>query len=176
MNFSQADGFRFLTKVTTIRIPVSDGVSDFLSKVQPKATAIIISKEAVLRSSPWVMGIFHNNEVDVAGGTEDFDSEAHLAALARTDLDHTIQRISRSYRILAESPSLPSSGDNPISSFTYAFPPNLCPPSFLRLLHHLRRGGILGDGAMLQAAPDDRHFKRDLVSLSLSPCHQVSTC
>lgn len=151
------DNFSF-TRVTTARLPVAQNVNTFISSIQPIASAVILAKEAVLRSSTWILGNYHNEELSSEDVIDEVGEEEELTTLARVDLDHTVQRISRAYRLLENTRNAPSSS---LSSLTYAFPSNLKPDIFLRLLHHMRRGGMLGAGALLQTAPDDRHSMRD---------------
>ena len=158
----------YFVRVHTACLPIAEDALSFVTTMQPMATAVLLGKEAVRRSATWVLGEFHNEEKNILETDPDeVDDEEELTSLARLDIDHTIQRISRAYRLIE---NVPTSTSN-ISSFNYAFPSCLDPESFLRLLHHMRRGGALGAGALLQTAPDDRHSLRDkFLRFPLSAC------
>lgn len=161
MQPSHFENYVYVTKVCTARLPVAQNTMEFLSGLRPQTIAAVLSKEAVLRSATWVMGAFN---IPLEGGElgseiDEVEEEESLTAISRLDLDHTIQKISHTYRLLGQGQE--TSARN-FSSLAYTFPPSLTAESFLRLMHHLRRGGMLGAGALLQTAPDDRHAMRDI--------------
>ena len=166
------EGSLSMTRITTARIPVAQNVNTFISSIQPIPCAVMLGKEAVLRSGTWIMGRYHNEDLDFEDAlVDEVKEEEEFTTLARLDLDYTIQQISRAYRLLGNTRNSPSSS---LSSLTYAFPSNLKPESFLRLLHHIRRGDMLGAGALLQTAPDDRHSMRDLfLRFPLTSCGKI---
>mmetsp|Transcript_10954 Transcript_10954/g.16445 ORF Transcript_10954/g.16445 Transcript_10954/m.16445 type:complete len:1000 (+) Transcript_10954:41-3040(+) len=155
------ENYVYVTKVCTTRLPIAQNTMQFLSGLEAQTVAVVLSKEAVLRSATWVMGAFN---IPLAGGElevdiDEVEEEESLTAISRLDLDHTIQKISHAYRLLGQ---IQEANARNFSSLAYTFPPNLTAESFLRLMHHLRRGGMLGAGALLQTAPDDRHGMRDI--------------
>eukprot|EP00592_Proboscia_alata_P002243 CAMPEP_0194366936 /NCGR_PEP_ID=MMETSP0174-20130528/15053_1 /TAXON_ID=216777 /ORGANISM="Proboscia alata, Strain PI-D3" /LENGTH=1108 /DNA_ID=CAMNT_0039142453 /DNA_START=48 /DNA_END=3374 /DNA_ORIENTATION=+ len=176
-----SQGTELITRVFTHRMTLSTSVHDFLDGVQEDILPVLLAKEAVLRC---VLGGSGRMSYGSSGGSSSSatstglysgnEEEETSSEVARRDLDATVNRISRAYRLLGMSSHLSDliSQDSDAmmrhqSSFQFAFPPELA--DMLKLLHHLRRGSLLNASLL---SVDDRCSLRALfLRLPHQECH-----
>uniref|UniRef100_A0A7S4VB00 Protein transport protein SEC23 n=1 Tax=Ditylum brightwellii TaxID=49249 RepID=A0A7S4VB00_9STRA len=181
------------TKVHTHRLPIALTLDDFINGCQEDVIPVLLGREAVYRCG---MSRFMDSQDKGKEGKEEEEEgdiiycskeDDELFSMdARNDLDVTVYNISNAYRTLGlqtelSKTILPSTEDEesniknastteqeqPLSALDFAFPPELS--DALRLLHHLRRGPMLGSGPLQSF--DDRAIQRNLfLRLPLKDC------
>jgi len=173
-----------VTRVYSHRLSVANTVHDFLNGIDEEVVPVMLAKEAVLRS----MVDYENNanlqeELDMLDDgaallQDSLEENEELACAARCDLDATIHCISRAYRLLNQQqqqqqqqttttniPKSPTSSTHS-SIGGFAFPLELS--DALHLLHHLRRGTLLGPP--LQSVDDRASLRGLFLRLPLEDC------
>lgn len=94
VRYMERDGVTLVTRVTTHRLAIGRTVHDFLDGIDEEVVPVLLGREAILRS------LFRRDRT-IQAHTMDKDQEELLAQEAKRDLDATVHRISKAYRLLS---------------------------------------------------------------------------